>query len=152
MTYSTLNFEPYLQSGGITPNSWQSWNVLTGNVWGTHLTGAPNSAPLTWSNFLATYPNATIKGGFGINVGSGWSAMTGEADALMIGTGQSTLYDFEPVGTAAPPSVRITTSSMPSAEAKTLYSVTLTASGGNPPYRWSESASRPASISRGVPD
>jgi len=140
VTYSTLNFEPYLQSGGVTPDSWQNWNVLTGNVWGTHLTGAPNSSPLTWSNFLATYPHATIKGGVGINVGSGWSAMTGEADALMIGTGQSTLYDFEPVGPAAPPTVRITTSSLPPAVAKTLYSVTLTASGGNPPYSWSESA------------
>ena len=140
VTYSTLNFEPYLQSGGVTPNSWQRWNVLTGKVWGTYLLqGAPSSSPITWSTFLARYPHATIKRGFGIDVGSGWSSMTGEADALVIGTGQSTLYDFEPVGPIAPPTVRITTSSLPPAVAKTLYSVTLTASGGNPPYQWSES-------------
>ena len=76
VTYSTLNLEPYLQSTGVTPNTWQSWNTLGGDVWGTHLTGAPNSSPLSWSNFLATYPNATIKGGIGVNVGGGWSAIS----------------------------------------------------------------------------
>jgi Putative Ig domain len=140
VTYSTLNFEPYLQSAGVVPDTWQSWNVLSGKVWGTHLTGAPNSSPLTWSSFLATYPNATIKGGFGLNVGSGWSAMTGEADALTIGAGQSTLYDFEPVGTTAPPMIQITTMSLPPGSAKTWYSTTLGASGGNPPYKWTVSS------------
>ena len=97
VTYSTLNFEPYLQSGGVTPDAWQPWNVLSGKVWGTNLGGAPEDAPLTWSSFLATYPNATIKGGFGVNVGSGWSAMTGEADALTIGTAATAItYIFEP--------------------------------------------------------
>jgi hypothetical protein len=140
VTYSTLNFEPYLQSAGVTPNTWEAWNVLTGTVWGTHLTGAPNSSPLTWSSFLATYPNATIKGGFGVDVGSGWSAMTGEVDALTIGTGQSTLYDFEPVGTKAPPKIQIITTSLPPGAVKTVYSTTLAASGGNPPYKWSVSS------------
>lgn len=69
-----------------------------------------------------------------------WSAMTGEVDSLLIGTGQPTLYVFEPLGPAAPPTIQITKSSLSPAVANTLYSVTLTASGGNPPYKWSESA------------
>lgn len=99
VTYSTVNFEPYLNSGeqAVAVNTWQTWNVLSGKVWGTHLTGAPMPSPLSWSQFLTTYPNATIKGGFGVNVGSGWSAMTGATDALTIGTSAaSTTYDFEP--------------------------------------------------------
>ena len=131
VTYSTLNFEPYLQSAGVTPNTWQSWDVRSGKVWGTHLTGAPNSLPLSWSSFLATYPNATIKGGFGVNVGGGWSAMTGEADALTIGTAaQTTSYNFE-----AP--FQVTTTSLPSGAPTMAYSATLTANGGNLPYKWS---------------
>ncbi len=131
VTYSTLNFEPYLQTAGVTPNTWQPWNVLSGEVWGTHLTGAPNSSPLSWSNFLATYPNATITGGVGANVGSGWSAMTGETDALTIGTAaQTTTYNFE-----AP--FQVTTTSLPAGTVKTAYTASLTANGGNPPYKWS---------------
>jgi len=96
VTYSTLNFEPYL-NGTVTPSTWQSWNVLSGKVWGTHLSGAPMGAPISWSSFISTYPNATIKYGFGVNVGSGWTAMTGETDALTIGTADATtIYDFEP--------------------------------------------------------
>jgi hypothetical protein len=131
VTYSTLNFEPYLQPGGLTPNTWQAWNVLSGEVWGTHLTGAPINSPLSWSNFLATYPNATIIGGFGVNVGSGWSAMTGETDALTIGTtAQTTVYNFEPP-------FQVTTTSLPGGTVGTAYTASLTANGGNPPYKWS---------------
>ncbi len=98
VTYSTLNFEPYL-NGTVTPGTWQDWNVLNGKVWGTHLTGAPMSSPVTWSEFLALYPNATVKYGLGVNVGSGWSTpMTGNVDALSVGTAAgTTTYNFEPV-------------------------------------------------------
>ena len=131
VTYSRSNFEPYLQTAGVTPNTWQLWNALSGEVWGTHLTGAPNSSPLSWSNFLATYPNATITGGVGVNVGSGWSAMTGETDALTIGTAaQTTTYNFEPP-------FQVTTTSLPGGTVKTAYTSGLTANGGNPPYKWS---------------
>ena len=82
VTYSTVNFEPYLQSTPVVSGTWQTWNVMSGVVWGTHLTGAPNSAPISWSTFIADYPNATILpvtsgGGVGFNVGSNWSAVTG---------------------------------------------------------------------------
>jgi hypothetical protein len=140
VTYSTLNFEPSVQSA-VTPNTWQTWDVLpSGKVYGTHLTGAPIGSPLTWSNFLATYPNATVKAGFGVDVGSGWSAMTGEVDALTIGTAATTTtYNFEP-GTNT--SLHVTTTSLPSGAAKTAYSTTLAAIGGNVPYKWSVSSGR----------
>ncbi len=102
VTYSTLSYEPYLQVGGQTANVWQSWNVMDGVVWGTHLTGAPNSAPISWSTFLTDYPNATILpeadgGGMGVNVGSGWSAMVGNVGSITFGTSEgSTTYTFDP--------------------------------------------------------
>jgi hypothetical protein len=99
VSYSTVNFEPYQNPDEqpLLANTWQGWNVLSGNVWGTHLSGAPQSAPISWSAFRAMYPNATIKRGFGVNVGGGWSAMTGNADALTIGTSAlTTTYNFEP--------------------------------------------------------
>ena len=102
VTYSTLNFEPYVQAGGQTANTWQTWNVMSGVVWGTHLTGAPQSAPISWSTFVSRYPHATILseasgGGIGVNVGSGWSAMTGGVGELTFGTSAGTTrYVFDP--------------------------------------------------------
>ncbi len=116
-SYSTLNFEPYLQSqnGGVVPNVWQTWNVMAANavVWGSHLTTpvAPStlvctpesSGGVSLSTFVSYYPNAVILpisygGGVGANVGSGWtSAMTGNVDALTVGTSAgTTVYNFEP--------------------------------------------------------
>lgn len=101
-TYSTLNFEPYLNPGqqSLLAHTWQNWDVLASGdvVWGTGLACTPEANNgVSWSTFLTYYPNATIKYGFGVNVGSGWSAMTGNADALTIGTSATTTtYNFEP--------------------------------------------------------
>ncbi len=117
VTYSTLNFEPYLQTGGQTPNVWQTWNVLRGVVWGTHLGGAPISHPISWSTFLADYPNATILpaadgGGVGFNVGSGWAAITGNVGSFTFGTGGgTTTYTFDP---SAPSTSTVTSANSPS--------------------------------------
>jgi Putative Ig domain len=135
VTYSTLNFEPYVQppSDPVVHNTWQTWNVMNGVVWGSHLTGAPITAPISWSTFLTDYPNATITGGIGLNVGSGWSAMTGNVSTLTVGTGSGTdIYEFEPVAY-----LQITTTSLPAASDSVAYSASLSAVGGNPPYRWS---------------
>ena len=99
VTYSTLNFEPYQNPTSqqkLKADTWQGWNVLDGNVWGTHLN--MNQGPgVSWSQFVADYPAATVKYGFGVNVGGNWSAMTGNVDALTFGTAAgTTTYDFEP--------------------------------------------------------
>jgi hypothetical protein len=99
--FSTVNFEPYEQTPADTANTWQSFNVLSGVVWGTHITAsAPGGIndPISWSAFLGLYPGATISGGVGVDVGSGWPAMIGNVDAISIGTdgagGSTTTYDF----------------------------------------------------------
>ncbi len=115
VTYSTLNFEPYLQSPGVTNGVWQNWNVMDGVVWGTHLTGAPNSAPISWSTFVSEYPNATILpvadgGGAGFNVGSNWGAMVGNVADFTVGTSSATTeYIFDPT---APTTATTTTPSV----------------------------------------
>jgi len=106
-SYSTLNFEPYLQSGGVVDNTWQTWNVMSssGVVWGSHITACTPEAysGVSWSTFLSYYPSATIIGGVGVNVGSGWSGMTGNVGSLTFDT---TTYVFDP--TAPRPSTTTT--------------------------------------------
>ena len=99
--FSTVNFEPYEQTPPDTTNTWQNFNVLSGLVWGTHIspsTPGGISDPISWSAFLSLYPGATISGGVGVDVGSGWPAMIGNVDAISIGTdaagGATTTYDF----------------------------------------------------------
>ncbi|MGH9078715.1 MAG: Ig domain-containing protein [Acidimicrobiales bacterium] len=140
VTFSTLNFEPYLQSPphSVVPNTWQTWNVLNGVVWGTHLTGAPISAPISWSTFVSDYPNAKITGGVGLGVGSNWEAMVGNVSGLTIGTSAgATSYIFEPVAY-----LQITTAALPSGTVGTPYSANLAAIGGNPSYKWSVTSGR----------
>jgi len=72
-------------------------------------------------------------------VGSGWSAMTGEADTLTIGTAATFSYDFEPVAAPTSPGIQITTTSLPPGLRGMRYSATLAASGDNLPYKWSVS-------------
>ena len=102
-TFSTLDVEPYLQPAGETDGAWQSWNVVSGaEVWGTHLTNcAPasrlGSGGISWATLVSYYPNAVISGGVGVDVGSGWSAMTGNVGSLTIATGQeSDAFVFNP--------------------------------------------------------
>ena len=120
--YSTVNFEPYNQAtyGGpsVASGTWQNWNVMNGYVWGTHLTGAPISAPISWSAFVAEYPNATILpvgsgGGVGFNVGSNWSAMTGNVGDFTFGTSAgTTAYTFDPTAPTTTTTTTPTTSSI----------------------------------------
>jgi hypothetical protein len=120
ITFSTVNFEPYEQTPADTNNTWQNFNVLSGVVWGTHITAsAPGGIndPISWSAFLSLYPGATISGGVGVDVGSAWPAMIGNVDAISIGTdgagGATTTYDFAaataPLVTTQPVSQTYTT-------------------------------------------
>ncbi|SFR49844.1 hypothetical protein [Halogeometricum limi] len=101
--YATLNFEPYYNNT-VTPGTWQTWDVLTANagVWLSGTSGEGSiSDPVTWTRLLELYPDATIRFGFGVGVGSGWSApsFVGNVDDLRIGVdGKTTRYNFEARG------------------------------------------------------
>ena len=98
--FATVSYEPYEQTTPDTANTWQSFNVSNGVVWATHIgVNAPGGLddPTRWSSFVNLYPGATLLG-VGADVGSAWPAMTGNVDALSIGTdganGSTTTYDF----------------------------------------------------------
>ncbi|MCZ2115101.1 MAG: right-handed parallel beta-helix repeat-containing protein, partial [Anaerolineae bacterium] len=104
--FATVSFEPYF-ANTVTPGVWQTWDVLTGgaSVWASNVAGDTGNGnngtqnnPATWAEFVAFYPDATLSGGFGVNVGKGWTPpFTGHVDALQIGYGGNMVtYDFEP--------------------------------------------------------
>jgi large repetitive protein len=122
LTFATVNYEPYEQTPPDTANTWQSFNVLTGLVWATHIAAASPGGindPISWSAFLNLYPAATVLG-VGADVGGSWPAMIGNVDAISIGTdgagGATTTYDFSPntapVVTTQPLSQNYTSGSM----------------------------------------
>ena len=104
--FTTLVFEPVYQSGGaaaVATDTWQTWDAYDdGNAVWWSSRAIPGVCAfdcfVSWSSILAANPNATILGGVGFNVGSGWAGLfTGNADALTIGVGTDvTTYDFEP--------------------------------------------------------
>ncbi|MEO5814247.1 MAG: hypothetical protein ABIT20_03095 [Gemmatimonadaceae bacterium] len=103
--FRTLVFEPYNQPGFVDAvGVWELRDAYDGGAarwWSTGVTSCPQSSPCTWSALLASYPGATITGGFGINAGSGNAGLHGAVDALSISYGSgSVTYDFEPFVTA----------------------------------------------------
>jgi len=105
--YATLIFEPDYQSGGngaMKTDTWQTWDAYQGGNaiwWATKsIPGAPDAfnSFVKWSKILAENPQATIAGGVGLFIGSGWAGQfTGFGDALKIGVGgNSATYNFEP--------------------------------------------------------
>jgi len=106
--YTTFIFEPVYQTGGVgamQTDTWQTWDAYKGGNaiwWSTKvIPGAPDSVNsfVTWSSLLAANPDATIYGGVGLAVGSGWfGASTIYTDNLKIGVGgNTTTYNFEPM-------------------------------------------------------
>lgn len=101
--YATLNFEPYYNNT-VSSGTWQTWDVLSADagVWLSGENGEGSiSDPVTWDRLLELYPDASIRFGFGVGVGSGWDAPSfeGHVDDLTIGIdGDTTRYNFEARG------------------------------------------------------
>ena len=106
-----LVFEPY--QTGVTPqqNVWQTWQPLVNGKFYASRPGAngsngvcPQSAPCTWSQVLANFPNASIHANYGLpgtllfRAGGPWAnGYDGNLDAFTIGINQNeTTFDFEP--------------------------------------------------------
>ncbi len=104
--FTTLVFEPVYQPGGVGAMATDTWQTWDGYDAGNAVWWSSRAIPgvcafdcfVSWSSILAANPDATILGGVGFNVGSGWAGLfTGNADALNVGvTGNTTVYDFEP--------------------------------------------------------
>jgi uncharacterized repeat protein (TIGR01451 family) len=110
---SRLSFLPSFSGAGpIAQNQWNTWNGLAGKWYGNSANpivgnvavpqACPQSAPCTWAQVLAAYPNASIQGGAfnGIFLRDGsqsTSPQVGAVDGLSVGVnGVDTTYDFEP--------------------------------------------------------
>ena len=111
-------FEPYMQTGTVTPNTWETWNPLDPNAkwWtsrlpdGTRNNGGTcsQSSPCTLSSFLAAHQHAGVMtalfpGQFGFKAGSGWqTGATVNVANLVVGINNSnTTFNFTPGAAAA---------------------------------------------------
>lgn len=99
--FSTVNVEPYLNAG-VSPinNIWQQYSVgvgLTGKVWLTGIFGeGSQNFPITWDRMLQMFPNSTVIGGIGFNLGRAAIVGVVNVDALSIlSSGNSVTYNFE---------------------------------------------------------
>lgn len=105
--FTTLVFEPYenTSQGIVTPGSWQSWNVATGDMWSsrsysggtcTVVAGGGGAPYYTLAQLQSNCPDAVVVG-FGVNVGSNNPNYDVEADLVDF---NGTTYNFEPYAVA----------------------------------------------------
>jgi|GEM_PF-1701082 len=101
-SFTTLVYEPYW-NGTPTPNTWESWDVDSGQFWSSRNFTDPNNASCTVSAGAGGPPFYTLAGlkvacpdavvqAFGVNVGSYNPSYTVETDAVEF---DGTTYDFE---------------------------------------------------------
>jgi hypothetical protein len=148
--FSTVNYEPYEQATPDTNNAWQTFNVLDGVVWATHVpVGSPGDInhPISWSDFLGLYPNAVVQG-VGVDVGSTWPAMIGNVGSLSIGTdganGATTTYEFS---TASAPVVTTQPLSQSYTSGQTLTFTAAASGTPTPTVQWQISTNGGATFS-----
>lgn len=108
-----LVFEPYLAGTNPQQNVWQTWHALAGKWYASRSDPSfnpngsngvcPQSAPCTWPQVLASFPNATIfNNSFGgvllFRAGGPWAnGYDGNVDAFTVGVGNTyTTFNFEP--------------------------------------------------------
>jgi hypothetical protein len=101
--YHRLVFEPgYNGNPLIVPGNWQQWNPTNAGAgwWITHATTVcTQTIPCTWTQVLALYGSAPIKGGIWLKAGSGWPAGAYNVDGLHFSAtvpASNVIYDFEP--------------------------------------------------------
>jgi hypothetical protein len=98
-----LVFEPYQSGSAVPQNTWQQWDALNGKWWASRPPGnvvCPQSAPCTWAQVLADFPNAGVRAGAGylhFKAGGNWASFDGNVDAFTIGVGDEhpVTWNFE---------------------------------------------------------
>lgn len=102
--YAMLVFEPIYTYGNnaVVSDTWQTWDAFNGGTakWWTPTSGVPGLCSFncyaTWNDIVSANQNATIVGGFGVNVGGGNPGLNVAADALHIAHGTTCVtYDFD---------------------------------------------------------
>lgn len=114
-SYTTLVWEPLYAYGqsNLAVDTWQTWDTMApsqtgfeGGWWSTKdIPGVCSfNCFVSWDTIVQDNPNAKVKNGFGVNVGSGWNdVFTGAVDALTLSvSGDAVTYDFEPVAPSDP--------------------------------------------------
>ena len=109
-SYTTLVWEPIYAYGqsNLAVDTWQTWDTMApsqtgfgGGWWSTkNIPGVCEfNCFVDWDTIIQNNPNAKIKYGLGVNIGSGWNGIfIGAVDALAITVnGETTTYDFESV-------------------------------------------------------
>ena len=140
--------------GGNTPLSIATTTLPNGQVgvaYNATLTASGGKAPYSWSLMSGSLPA-------GLSLNSATGAITGTATA----TANSVTLTFQVTDsenpaqkrtvsltlTVSPASLAISTNSLANGQVSVLYSATLMASGGTPPYTWSlTSGTLPAGLS-----
>ena len=136
-------------STGLTITTTSLPNATAGFAYAQTLSAAGGTTPYTWSITTGALPS-------GLTLGATSGAITGTPSAT--GTASFTVEVTDATGaTATPaklaidvvPAPSITTNSpLPNATAGLIYSQTLAATGGTPPYKWSvSSGTLPAGLS-----
>jgi len=111
---------PVIATGGVTP---YTWSVVPGDA----LSNLGLSLNPTSGQISGVVPASTTAGTYTFTVQAQDSSLPAPQ------TGQATLS----ITLQAPPSLAITTTSLPSGTTATAYSTSLQATGGIPPYTWS---------------
>ncbi len=101
--FTTLVYEPYW-NGTVTPGAWQSWDVMSGQLWSSRTVSDPNNAACSVNagaggspfysitQLQAECPDAVVTG-FGVNVGTYNTNYDVEADLVDF---NGVTYNFEP--------------------------------------------------------
>ena len=113
-SFTTLVWEPIYAYGAaaLQTDTWQTWDAMTGAGWWS-TAAIPGVCSfncfVSWDDIVAANPDAKVKFGFGINIGSGWAGtFSGAVDALSLTTGAgTTTYDLE-ASAPAPPAGKAT--------------------------------------------
>ncbi len=123
-------------------------NGTVGAAYSASLAATGGKSPYTWSVVspplppgLALSPNGVISG-TPTSAGQ-YTFKVQVTDSAAPPQSASTSLSI----TVAPPPLKITTTSLPSATVNTAYSTTLTGTGGTPPYTWAWSGQLPAGLS-----
>lgn len=100
--FTTLVYEPYW-NGTVAPNTWQSWNVMNGQLWSSKTASDPSNTDCTVdagaggppfytiAQLQVACPNAVVTG-FGVNIGTYNPNYDVEADLVDF---NGTSYNFE---------------------------------------------------------